>query len=186
MLLLEKAMTKSITDDVISIKPFEWKYWNALWEIHSHHLAEYGIEIDAEPGPSDLSSPYEQDFHRIDQVYLSGAGNFWIAWVGDTPVGHIGAQDLGSVIELRRMYVRAEYRRRGIGTRLARTLIEHCITHKVKAIELWTREDGPGLSLYEKAGFRVTRGLGEEFKDVEARTGYSPMPGDVRMRLNLN
>jgi len=69
------------------------------------------------------------DMERIDEAYLKARGNFWIAWVDDQPVGRIGAQDLGEYVELRRMYVRKEFRRPGIGSLLAQTLIElkmHC------------------------------------------------------------
>jgi hypothetical protein len=37
----------------------------------------------------------EWDYHRIGEVYLRGSGGFWLAWAGDAPVGHVGAQDLG-------------------------------------------------------------------------------------------
>ena len=41
----------------------------------------------------------------------------------DTPVGMVGAQDLGGVIELKQMYVLPGYRRQSVGTLLVRTLI---------------------------------------------------------------
>ena len=180
-------MNKHVTEKLISIKPFEWKYWATLWELRTYQLAEGGIIVDAEPGPPDLSSPYERDYHRIDKVYLRGAGNFWFAWLGDTPVGHVGGQDVGGAIELRRMYVRAEYRRRGVGTRLVRALIEHCAANGVKAIELWTSEDGSGRLLYEKMGFYVTEGPDKEFKDKEVLCAYSPSSADeIRMRFDLS
>jgi predicted N-acetyltransferase YhbS len=84
------------------------------------------------------------------------------------------------------MYVRAEYRRRGVGIRLVRTLIEHCVNNGVKAIELWTGEDGPGRFLYEKMGFRVTEGPGKEFRDKEIPCVHSPSTDEIRMRLDLN
>jgi hypothetical protein len=94
----------------LQIKAFEWQYWDVLWELRIHQLAEDGIMVSSFPSEPDLSSPYERDYHRIDQVYLRGAGNFWIAWLGVTPVGHVGAQDLGAAVELRHMYVRAGFR----------------------------------------------------------------------------
>jgi len=181
-------MTKHVADDFILIKPFEWKYWATLWELRTYQLAESGIKVDVEPnpGPPDLSSPYERDYHRIDQVYLIGTGNFWIAWRGDTPVGHVAGQDVDGVIELRRMYVKADYRRRSVGTHLVRTLIEHCVNNSVKAIELWTSRDGPGRFLYEKMGFRKTEGLGQKFRDKEIPCAHLPSDDEIRMRLDLN
>jgi len=72
-----------------------------LWQLRKHQLAEDGIIVDTLPDQPDLSSPYEEDYHRIDQVYLKARGNFWIAWIDDLPLGHIGAQDKGDYIELR-------------------------------------------------------------------------------------
>jgi len=163
----------------LQIKAFEWQCWDALWQLRAHQLAEHGIVVSSPVSEPDLSSPYERDYHRIEQVYLQGAGNFWIAWLGDTPVGHVGAQDLGGAVELRRMYVRADLRRRGVGTRLVRTLIEHCVAQSVRAIELWTAQNGPGRWLYERLGFRLVAEPGVAFKDVPLS------PGEIRMRLDL-
>src|SRR5258707_15829393 len=55
----------------------------------------FRIAIDALPNKPDLTTPYEEDYHRIDQVYLAAKGNFWIAWMDDLPVGNIGAEDKG-------------------------------------------------------------------------------------------
>jgi GNAT superfamily N-acetyltransferase len=77
------------------------------------------------------------------------------------------------------MYVRAQYRRRGIGTALVKTLVEHCEARSVVAIELWTAKDGPGRSLYTKAGFRAVGTKGPGFENAPDR------PDEIRMRLDL-
>lgn len=136
-------------------------------------------DYDDIPEKPNLSSPYEKDYHRIDQVYLAARGNFWIAWMDDLPVGHIGAEDKGDYIELRRMYVRAEYRRRGIGTLLVQALIKHCIEQRVSIVKLWTAEDGPGRFLYEKCGFRQVETADEE------PGGEVDHNSEIRMRLAL-
>ncbi len=96
--------------DKITITSFTWERgWSALWRLRTHQLHENGIfpaagEDDIEvPAKPDLSSPYEQDYHRIAEVYLRNKGGFWLAWSGETPAGHIGGQDMGNAIELRRM-----------------------------------------------------------------------------------
>ena len=171
----------------ILIKPFEWEDWNAMWRLREYHLAEDGKIIDALPDQPDLTISYEDidrsdlevDFDRIDQAYLKGRGNFWIAWMDDQPVGHIGAQDKGDYIELRRMYVRIEYRRRGIGVLLVQALIKHCLENKAGIIELWTAEQGPGRFLYEKHGFHKVEIGGEE------HDGTTDDNSQIRMRLVL-
>jgi len=166
---------------LVQVRAFTWAQWPALWALRHAQLAEQGIRITADlPAAPDLDSPYEADYHRLDQVYLSGAGGFWIAWAEGAPVGHVGAQDLGGgAIELRRMYVRAEYRRQGIGSLLVRTLIAHCADRGATAIELWTAPGGPGRALYEKLGFRRVASPGREFGAIQ------PNDSEIRMRLDL-
>jgi GNAT superfamily N-acetyltransferase len=180
-------MNENTVEEPILVKPFQWEHWIPLNQLLSSHLAEDGIVIeyiaeepeDTPPGSADW------DLDHIYQVYLSGSGGFWLAWYGNIPIGHIGAEDLGGVIELRRMYVKAEYRRRGAGTKLVQALIKHCADKGVRAIELGTAENGPGRFLYEKLGFcRIDR-PGPEFENVVDSTEYSPGTGEIRMRLNL-
>jgi len=78
-------MTAGSADSHIVIKPFAWDDWSALWAIPLAQLAEHGILLDpaaiperARPG---IDDEHEWDFHHIDQVYLRGAGNLWIAWL---------------------------------------------------------------------------------------------------------
>jgi GNAT superfamily N-acetyltransferase len=175
------------TETNILIKPFEWQDWNAMWQLHAYHLAEHGIIVDTLQGPPDFNLPYdetdprypEMDMERIDEAYLKARGNFWMAWMGNQPLGFVGAQDYGNFIELRRMYVRKEFRQRGIGTHLVKALIAHCIEKNVGMIELWTAGDGPGRPLYEKLGFRKIEATGGE--PEYAKRGST----EIRMRLEL-
>jgi GNAT superfamily N-acetyltransferase len=182
-------MTAGSTDSHIVVKPFAWHDWLALWAVRLAQLAEHGILLDPaaiakspQPGVDD---EHEWDFHHIDQVYLRGAGNFWLAWYADCPVGYVGGQDVGGAIELRRMYVKASYRRLGVGTALVEALIAHSHTQGIRAIELWTAVNGPGRRLYRALGFRETEGPGIEFQDVTARTGYTPGADEIRMRYRM-
>ena len=116
---------------------------------------------------------------RIDEAHLKARGDFWIAWMDDRPVGMVGAEDIGEYVELRRMYVRNEYRRRGIGTLLVQALIEHCKKQKVSRIKLWTADDGLGRFLYTKCGFRQVELVGDELSHKRA------LGGEIRMCLEL-
>jgi GNAT superfamily N-acetyltransferase len=174
----ERAVTGEVT-----VRHFEWKDWVPLNQLFIAQLAEHGITLDPddipqEPEDTDPDSP-EWDLDHIDQVYLRGAGGFWLAWCGDTPAGRVGAQDLGGVVELRRMHVVSAYRRRGIGTCLVQAMIDHCAAGGVRAIELWTAKEGPGRFLYGKLGFRPVDEKGPGFEDAMDR------PDEMRMRLDL-
>jgi len=163
----------------LRITPFSWDDWNALWQLRNCQLAELGIISGSIPSHPDLNSPFEGDFHRIEDVYLGCKGNFWIAWYSDQPVGHIGAQDMGDWIELRRMYVREEYRRCGIGAQLVNTLLEHSRQQGVRRIKLWTDPAGPGRLLYRNFGFQEVQVSNNSEAFVrDAR-------GEIRMTLFL-
>lgn len=173
----------------IVIRPFEWEDWATLWAIRFAHLAEHGIVL-ADTTPPDRFGAVpedapEWDFHHIRQVYLSGRGNFWLARAQDQPIGYVGAQDIGGAIELRRMYVRAAYRRRGIGTMLVRALVTYCAAQGAPAIELWTAATGAGKQVYCALGFRHVAGPGREFAEIRTHTRYRPGSHEIRMRLDV-
>jgi len=172
----------------ITIRPFTWEDWPVLWAVRLAQLAEQGIRLDPASIPQrpmpGIDDEHEWDFHHIDQVYLRAAGNFWLAWVGGRPAGYVGGEDVGGAIELRRMYVKASFRRRGVGTALVRALIAHSHTQGVHAIELWTAVDGPGRRFYHTLGFREIEGPGIEFKVITQATKYMRGYDEIRMRLD--
>ncbi|HZO88610.1 MAG TPA: GNAT family N-acetyltransferase, partial [Chthonomonadaceae bacterium] len=98
----------------------------------------------------------------------------------------VGGQDIGGAVELRRMYVRQDFRRRGIGRDLVKALVAHCGAQGVPVIELWTAREGAGRKLYESIGFQMVANPGEAFANVEAVTGYTPGEDEIRMRLQLD
>ena len=171
------------------VRPFGWDDWPVLWAIRFAQLGEQGILLDLTAIPErpqpEPDGRHEWDLHHIDQVYLRGVGSFWLAWYRECPVGYIGGQDVGGVIELRRMYVKEDYRRLGVGTRLGEALISHSHTQNVHAVELWTSANGSGRRLYQALGFRKTEGPGLEYKDITVRTRYRPGADEIRMRLDV-
>ncbi|MBU6333378.1 MAG: GNAT family N-acetyltransferase [Chloroflexi bacterium] len=110
-------------------------------------------------------------------------GNFWLAWTGDRPAGYVGTRDKGDHIELRRMYVRQEYHRRGIGAGLVRALIAHCAQQRATLINLWAAPDGLGRLLYAKPGFYQVA-LQIALNDAE-RYHPSAVDGKIRMSYNI-
>jgi GNAT superfamily N-acetyltransferase len=186
---MQSKMVNRLSTQPISIQPYTPPLWHALMELRRYQLAEAGIIVP----PEDMSDQpqnvgrdeYEWDYHHIAEIYLSGAGGFWLAWWEDDLAGHIAAQDLGGVIELRNMYVRAEYRRRGIAACLVQTLLDHCKTQPVNAIELWTARNGVGRKLYDRMGFKITSAPGVEFFDLYYRTNFVPGENEIRMRFDL-
>ena len=171
----------------ILVRPFEWKDWEAMWQLRGWQLAESGIFVDGPIPPPDFDLVYdetnpdvhEMDLERIDEAYLKARGNFWIAWLEDQPVGFVGAQDKSDYVELRQMYVRQEFRRLGIGSLLVTALIEHCRGQKVGLVKLWTAKGGPGRYLYARLGFRQVELEGDELNHSFAARG------EIRMQYTL-
>ena len=104
------------------------------------------------------------DIDDIEQAYMSHPGNhLWVAEtlpVADgTPseiVGMIGVQQfLKGKGEIRRLRVREDMRRRGIGSKLVETALKFCQQHGYIKIELDTfMEREPAIRLFEKFHFR--------------------------------
>jgi glycine/sarcosine N-methyltransferase len=186
--------TAQTAEPTFTVRPFAMKEWRDVWRVRLFALADHGVfldhtEIAEGPDPTVGNEAGEWDIEFPGESYLQGAGSLWLAWDGDLPIGNVGGLDLGSGgTELQRMFVRADYRRRGVGTALVRALIEHSRAHGARAIELWTGPDGPGRWLYQALGFRQTEGLGPEFA-MENPNPYRCVPppdhDQIRMRLDL-
>jgi len=101
------------------------------------------------------------DLDDIESTYLNTPGNhFWVAQAaGGEVVGMIGVQhhdqDEG---EIRRLRVRADHRRRGIGSALLEAALKFCQDHQYLKITLDTfMEREPAIKLFEKFRFRHSR-----------------------------
>jgi len=101
------------------------------------------------------------DIDDIENAYMKAPGNhFWVAEDEQGAiVGMIGVQhhDEGTG-EIRRLRVKPEVRRKGIGTRLVETALRFCHEHGYLKITLDTfMEREPAIKLFEKFRFRHSR-----------------------------
>lgn len=107
------------------------------------------------------------DIGDIDSAYVKPRGNqFWVAEAGGEVVGMIGVQaheaDCG---EIRRLRVRTDHRRRGIGSALVEAALRFCQDKGYLKIQLDTFvERDAAIRLFEKFRFRHsrTRKVGEK------------------------
>ena len=103
------------------------------------------------------------DIDDIEQAYMSKPGShFWVVELQDDKheiVGMIGVQQHEeSVGEIRRLRVRVNQRRRGIGSALIETALKFCQEHGYLKIKLDTFvEREPAVKLFEKFHFRHSR-----------------------------
>lgn len=67
-------------------------------------------------------------------------GRFWVAAVGGKIVGSIGygVKDGGETVELKKLYVNREYRRRGLASRLYDLVHGAAVDHGATTIDLWS------------------------------------------------
>lgn len=123
------------------------------------------------------------DIDHIQKAYRDVPGShFWVAESAHGQiVGTIGVQHLeDGVGEIKRLRVRADYRRRGIGTALLETALEFCQEMSYLKVTLDTFvEREPALRLFEKFRFHVsrTRLVGEKelvyfYLDIYAGTAH--------------
>jgi len=101
------------------------------------------------------------DIEDVQEAYLSSDCNhFWVAenMKGEV-VGMIGVQIVQDVAgEIRRLRVRQDHRRRGIGAKLVETAIKWCQERGCLKVTLDTyMEREPALKLFEKFKFKHSR-----------------------------
>jgi len=116
--------------------------------ITSIQITEFGVATSAEKQP---------DLRDIPAFYQQGAGNFWLAFIGDELVGTIAIKDVGDgVCALRKMFVKEEYRGKelSIAVQLMRTLLAWAGEKGVREIYLGTVDVYHAAHrFYEKSGF---------------------------------
>lgn len=97
------------------------------------------------------------DIDDIAHAYLRPGCHFWVAQDSAAQVvGMIGVQNHeDNVGEIRRLRVRADSQRRGVGSRLLEAAIAFCRTHQYLKVKLDTFiEREPAVRLFEKFQFR--------------------------------
>jgi len=126
------------------------------------------------------------DFQDVDTElatfpgeYAPPTGAILLAHDGGTPVGVVALRRLGpKVCEMKRMYVRPEFRHRGLGRELSRRLIVRAIQLGYETMRLDTLASmGAAISLYQSLGFREVDPYrfnpvaGARFMELELRRG---------------
>jgi ribosomal protein S18 acetylase RimI-like enzyme len=120
--------------------------------------------LDGMVPPNDTGA----DMENVRAGYFSdnGQSGFWVAAHGGDVIGMIGVQktsDHGA--EIRRLRVREDYRRRGVGTRLMQQAMSFCRRHGYLKVILDVRiERGPAIALFQKFGFQLARS-----REIEGR-----------------
>jgi GNAT superfamily N-acetyltransferase len=126
------------------------------------------VDVNREVATPELCTAFEQytarslreEIDRIPQYYGERGGSFWVVELGDgTLVGMFGLESAGGgAAELRRMYVAAHLRRRGVARAMLEQAEQVCCREGWDRIVLSTSElQQPALALYRAAGYRLIR-----------------------------
>jgi GNAT superfamily N-acetyltransferase len=133
----------------------------------SDHAAVRGlfIRINRELARPDLREAFESymavslrdEIDRLADYYAERLGAFFVAHDGDKLAGVFGLERLGGAsAELRRMYVDAAYRRRGLARLMLDYAEQACCDAGTRALTLSTSElQQAALALYRASGYRL-------------------------------
>ena len=124
----------------------------------------------APDGMQDAFERYIQDsiaeeIGRISDYYAAKRGGFWVAELASVVVGMFGLEPSGAdAMELRRMYVDPDFRRRGIAQAMLAAAEDHCRDAGLARLDLSTSEVQPdALAFYRAQGYVQVR---EEVAEV--------------------
>jgi putative acetyltransferase len=142
------------------------------------------IRVNRQLAPPALREAFEryierslaEEIDRLTEYYAGKQGAFFVAQDGNRLAGMFGLEGLGTAsAELRRMYLEAAYRGRG----LAQIMLEHaeatCRTAGTPLLTLSTSElQQAALAFYRKSGYRLVR------EETAAAQTNKTIGGDIR------
>jgi ribosomal protein S18 acetylase RimI-like enzyme len=121
---------------------------------------------------------FEHELADLPGQYAPPSGCLLLATVGNEPAGCVALKKLADgVCEMKRLYVRSQYRGTGLGRTLAEQIIREATRLAYQAIRLDTMPSvmGSAVALYRSLGFR----------DIPAYC-FNPVPGVLFMELQLS
>lgn len=106
-----------------------------------------------------IATSLNEEIGRISQYYGRRQGGFWVAVEGEKVIGMFGLEpSFPGAMELRRMYVDPDVRRRGIARGMLSFAEDECRKRNRPRMDLSTSElQREALSLYRASGYRLIR-----------------------------
>ena len=125
------------------------------------------IPINSELAPPTLRDAFESylaislrdEIDRLADYYAERQGAFFVVYDGEKLAGVFGLERFGTAsAELRRMYVDAAYRRRGLASMMLEFAEQACCEAGTPVLTLSTSElQQAALAFYRKFGYRLVR-----------------------------
>ncbi|MBX9647189.1 MAG: GNAT family N-acetyltransferase [Xanthobacteraceae bacterium] len=148
------------------------------------HVRDLFIRVNRLLAPPDMKAAFEAyivaslqaEIDRIEAYYRDRNGGFWVALDGGKLVGMFGLEPSSDVaMELRRMYVDPDARRRGIARKMLAFAEDECRRRHRPTMDLSTSElQGDALSLYRNAGYQLVR------EEVAVAASNKTLGGGIR------
>ena len=141
-------------------------------ELARNIFKEYAASLDFDLDFQD----FEEELSDLPGQYASPEGCLLVAMYGDRPAGCIGLRKISHVIcEMKRLYVKQQFRGLGIGRALAEAIIKEAREIKYARMRLDTVPSmEKARALYVWLGFKKIRPY-----------RYNPIPGPEFMELAL-
>ena len=135
-------------------------------------LREYEVEVEV-----DLCfQGFEEELKTLEHVYGPPGGRFLLLRQGDRTAGCVALRDLGGgICEMKRLFLRPDYRRDGLGRRCAEQIVQTAREMGYAAVRLDTL---PSMH----AAIHLYRSMG--FTEIGAYT-HNPVEGALFMGLGL-
>lgn len=118
------------------------------------------IRVNRLLAPPDMTAAFEEEIDRIPSYYAERRGSFWVAMFNDKLAGTFGLEATPDprAIELRRMYVDPDMRRRGFARAMLNFAEDEGRRASMQRLDLSTSAlQSEALSLYRASGYRLIR-----------------------------
>jgi len=135
---------------MITIRQYQDEDRAAVWALHNAALFPTGAHVG--------NGPWDDDLHRIQDVYIKAGGEFLVGLLGAVIVAMGALKRLSpDCAEVKRMRVDPEHQRKGFGqavlNRLERRADE--LGYRHLCLDTTTKQDA-AQQLYRKNGYRET------------------------------
>jgi GNAT superfamily N-acetyltransferase len=147
-------------------------------------VRELFIRVNRLLAPADRKDAFEsyiarsltEEIDRVSEYYSERNGGFWVAVEGVGIVGMFGLEPSGEgAMELRRMYIDPDFRRRGMARKMLDFAEQQCRRRQRPRMDLSTSElQREALVLYRNAGYALVR---EEVADAAS---HKTLGGGIR------